>query len=374
MTTERDLLRDLQTVLASAEVDIASLVEGAWEDARDEVRSTLTRLMANDLLRRSLAALQAEDDPSSPPADGRSATSPATTEQNGVRDATPAGVDGEVSATDDARGDPPRATSPSEDDAQRPAELGTYVFGVVGAEATLPTDPLPALPGGGPVRLLSTSGPQAVVCDVDPEAFAVLREPTPDGLELLGEAANVHDQVVTGFVDGPVLPLGLGTVLPDDDAVIDLLTRHAESLDGELERIRGCGEWALTVHEAVPLARAEPAAPAAASGREYLQQRRAALDERDTRWQEQEHVAERIHTPLADLSLDAVTVAARPLEDADPPLLHAVYLVADSSHERFLATADAIAEEHPTLAVELTGPWPPYHFTALDLSDDAVAS
>jgi hypothetical protein len=248
------------------------------------------------------------------------------------------------------------------------------VFGVVGAEATLPTDPLPALPGGGPVRLLSTSGPQAVVCDVDPEAFAVLREPTPDGLELLGEAANVHDQVVTGFVDGPVLPLGLGTVLPDDDAVIDLLTRHAESLDGELERVRGCGEWALTVHEAVPLARAEPAAPAAASGREYLQQRRAALDERDTRWQEQEHVAERIHTPLADLSLDSVTVAARPLEDADPPLLHAVYLVADSSHERFLATADAIAEEHPTLAVELTGPWPPYHFTALDLSDDATGA
>jgi hypothetical protein len=348
VSAEQDLLRALQAVLTDADVDVSDLVEGAWADAQEEVRGTLRRLMVRDLLARSIGTLEGT---APPPGDApRPATDP--TEP----------VDGPRPGAD---GTGPLASGTG---IGSEAQL-TYVFGVVGPETSLPRSELPTLPGGGPIRLLDVGAGRALVSDVDPSIFAVLREPGPEGLDVLAAAAQVHDVVLARFVDAPVLPLPLGTALPDDRTVVGLLDRHAERLRAELERLTGLSEWAVTVRT-VERSDASEADPPPASGRDYLESRRAALRDRDRRWASQEQLIGELHEPLAACAVEAYDVPSRPIEDATPPLLHGVYLVADDARDRFRSTVDYLRGEHPGAVIEVTGPWPPYHFTAVELTAD----
>jgi hypothetical protein len=363
VSREQDLLRDIQAVLASAEVDVSELIEGAWADAQEEVRATLRRLMSQDLLSRALASLGGDEVTSAPP----TAPSPEVDERSEVpspraTSSPPATSTGPASA-------PAPEPAPPVAPAAPPGATATYVFGIVGPDAELPRTELPRLPGGTPPRLLAVDGAQALVCDVDPATFESLREPGPDGLELLAAAAHAHDAVLARFVDAPVLPLPLGTVLADDGTVSQLLDRHAVQLRAELERLTGASEWAVTVRT-VDDAPTDDAAPPA-SGRDYLEARRAARSRREERWAEQERLVDDLHGPLAACAVDAQQIASRPLEEATPPLLHGVYLVADDARDRFASTVAYLRAEHPGTIVEVTGPWPPYHFAALDLSSDS---
>jgi hypothetical protein len=347
VTREQELLRELQAVLAAADVDVSELVEGAWDDAQEAVRATLRRMMTQDLLARALATL---DDPAE-----RTAPTPTI-----GPDAAPDGPP-QPSVADDAA--PARTATPP------PQGVSTYLFGVVGQDAHLPGTELPRLPGGGPLRLLPIGVAQALVCDVDPATFESLREPGPAGLDLLAAAAHAHDAVLARFVDAPVLPLPLGTVLPDDDAVTGLLARHADGLRAELDRLTGTAEWAVTVRTVEEPAADDTAPPT--SGRDYLEARRAARSQREGRWADQERLTAALHGPLAACAIAAEEIASRPLEEAAPPLLHGVYLVADDARDRFVSTVAYLRTEHPGTIIEVTGPWPPYHFAALDLTNDS---
>jgi hypothetical protein len=331
VSAEQDLLRALQSVLTDADVDVSALVEGAWADAQEEVRDTLRRLMVRDLLARSIGTL--EGSPARPSAD--------------------------VSRRTDDLAEPADGPRPSADGTGPP----------VGPDTGLPRADLPTLPGGGPLRVLDVGAGRAIVCDVDPTVFAVLREPGPEGLDVLAAAAQVHDVVLARFVEAPVLPLPLGTALPDDRTVVDLLDRHADRLRAELDRLTGLTEWAVTVRTVERSASAEPDPPPT-SGRDYLESRRAALSDRDRRWASQEQLVTDLHEPLAACAVEAYDVPSRPIEDGTPPLLHGVYLVADDARDRFRSTIDYLRGEHPGAVIEVTGPWPPYHFTAVDLTTD----
>jgi hypothetical protein len=343
VTREQELLRQLQVVLSSADVDVGELVDGAWQEAQDEVRATLRRLMSQDLLARALASLDGADaSPATVPAPPEPGTEPAPAPAPGPaasRTAEPTGGAG-----------------------------ATYLYGIVPSTTVLPRSELPRLPGGGGLRLVSGEVVGALVCDVDPATFEALREPGPETLDLLATAAHAHDGVLARFVDAPVLPLPLGTVVADDGAVHALLDRHASALAAELERLTGTAEFSVAVRTVEDAPEADT--DAAASGKDYLEARRAARTRRESRWADQERLAAELHGPLAACAVDAVEVPSRPLEDAVPPLLHGVYLVADDARDRFESTVAYLRGEHPDAIVEVTGPWPPYHFADLDLSDD----
>jgi hypothetical protein len=367
VSREQDLLRDIQAVLASAEVDVSELIEGAWADAQQEVRATLRRLMSRDLLGRALAGLGGDEGTSTAP----SAPAPEVDERSeGPRGHAASAT---LASTPAPEPEPPVVAPEPEPPvvpAAPPGATATYVFGIVGPHAELPRRGLPRLPGGTPPRLLAVEGAQALVCDVDPATFESLREPGPDGLELLAAAAHTHDAVLARFVDATVLPLPLGTVFTDDGTVTRLLDRHAAQLRAELERLTGTSEWAVTVRTVEDAPHDEAAGPPA-SGRDYLEARRAARRQREERWAEQERLVDDLHGPLTACAVDAQQIASRPLEEATPPLLHGVYLVADDARDRFASTVAYLRAEHPGTIVEVTGPWPPYHFAALDLTNDS---
>lgn len=258
------------------------------------------------------------------------------------------------------------------------SHTAAYVLGIGRGDRVAPRRPVPAIPGAGPVRVVTTAGLGAVLCDVEVAALAGLADPDPDSFELLADVARAHDAILAELAaEGPILPLRLGTLLPDDAAVTIVLEAHAAELTAELDRVTDHHEWAVTVHRLDA-----PAAPAAdvpdggpVSGRAYLEARQAQLEARAHRRDTRAQLADELHAALAATAVDADRVSTRPLEDVAPPLLHGVYLVADGAVPRFDEAVDALRVEHPEALVDVSGPWPPYHFTTVDLGSgvDPVA-
>lgn len=314
---ERTLQDRLEEALAAADVDVGDLVEAAWAEARAEVQERLRGLMVRDLLRRACAAIAPETRPAPAPADG----------------------------------------------------TGVYLLGITSADRAVPTDELPSIPGGGPLRVMRVGDLAVVVCDVELEVLAPLRDPHAGTLELLARVAAAHDAILATLADqGPILPLRLGTVLPDDATVTDVIGPTAPGLGAELERLEGHREWAVTVHLDAPAAEPDPrGAGPEATGRDYLEARRQALELRARRRDARLHLADELHGTLAARAADADRVTSRPVEDVAPPLLHGVYLVRDEAWTAFEAGVEELRAAHPDARIDLTGPWPPYHFTSVDV-------
>jgi hypothetical protein len=328
MSAERDLLQQLQRALERAEVDVDALVAAAREEAHREVAETLRRLMVHDLLQRAIATLGGTSAPAAPP------------------------VPPEQEAT---VMDPVEATA-------------TYLYGIARAGDALP-EALPQLPGGSPVRAVDRHGLRAIVCDLDQRVLAALQSPGPDGLDALVAAAQAHDTTLAAVAGvTTVLPLRLGTVVPDDATVLELLERHAEALTAELDRVEGCAEWAVTVHlTEAPAPSQDDAAPS--SGRDYLARRQSALRAQEHRRGARSEIANAIHERLSAAAREADVVASKPLEDIAPPLLHGVYLVGSDHRGGFDAAVESVRAATPEARIDVTGPWPPYHFTAVQLGD-----
>jgi hypothetical protein len=358
VTPERELLERLRGVLADADVDASELVEEAWSQAREEVRDTLRRLMARDLLDRSLRVL------------GEQGTGPPRSPARGPVAEEPPGP--ELRREPDER-EPTAGVAAAPGDRERrepsPTSSMTYVFGITGDHAEVGLGELARLPGGGPLRAIAGHGLQAVVCEVDPGTFEALRTPGPDGLDTLAAAAHAHDGALAALARATtVLPLRLGTVLPDDESVRVLLGIHADQLRSELGRVSGHAEWAVTVQLFEDDAALDDDARGASSGSDYLQLRRAALEQRATRFDRRERLAADIHARLAACAVEADTVASRPVEDVAPPLLHGVYLLRDDAVADLERIVAELREEHPRAVIEFSGPWPPYHFVTVDLT------
>lgn len=339
VSAERELLRLLRAALAEAEIDMDALVGESWDEARREVQDTLRRLMVRDLLERSLRAI------------GRPGAAP---------DAVPA------RAEDDAQ----RSDAGPAADVDPAAATLTYLYGITRAGGPLP-DGLPQLPGAGPVQAVDLGGLRAVVCRLDQRTLDALQAPGPDGLDTLAAAAQGHDATLAMIArEGTVLPLRLGTVVSDESAVHALLERHADALGAELDRVDGYAEWAVTVHLRDPVSADESAETAGTSGRDYLDRRQAARRSRQRRRDVLGRLAEEIHNRLAACAEEADVVASEPLNDVAPPLLHGVYLLNREQRERFAAVVDELRAAHSDARVDVSGPWPPYHFTTVRIGGE----
>jgi hypothetical protein len=220
------------------------------------------------------------------------------------------------------------------------------------------------------VRLITHRGLGLVVADAELAQFAeldtdpVMAEPAPD--DPLVVLAHRHDAVVRAvFHRQPVLPLRFGTVLRDTRAAARLLAdRHEVALRG-LDRVAGHREWGVRARLAQPARPDDDAGPTGLSGTEYLARRRARLAAAEHgRRRGSEHTAT-LHAALARLATDTVPRARR----SPALLLDAAYLVATGAEPAFHAEVE---RQKDTGGAELTvtGPWPPYSFARLALSDD----
>jgi hypothetical protein len=244
---------------------------------------------------------------------------------------------------------------------------GTYMYAIT---RPLPESVLADVPGmlGSTVRVVCHGGLACVVSTVDLADFGEeqLRANLED-MTWVERVSRAHDDVVRSVAAlDTTAPLRLATVCNDDAAVQQRLGRLGRRGEKLLSVLDGRDEWGLKLLGGA----AQPvAAVAASSGAEYLRRRRDDFAHRDELSVAATRQADDVYTFVA-----ATAVAARRHRPQDarlsglarPMLLNASFLVDRHEADAFRRSIDAVAQALPPDSVQLTGPWPPYSFTALE--------
>lgn len=248
---------------------------------------------------------------------------------------------------------------------------GCWVYGVTDSDPDLrgltgvAGEAVRAAPAGGSLT--------ALVSDVDLDEFgadALARN--LEDLDWLEQVARAHHHVIAAaFGEGPVLPVGLTTVYSSEAGLAEAFAEREEEFRDGLALIRDRVEWGVKAYARPRPAEPEPepARPAAGSGKgsglDYLKRRSEQLNtQRDSR-RDAAQAARDVHAALTD---QAIMARLHPpqsaqLSGADTPmLLNAAYLLEHSDETGFADAVTAVADSHPELRLELTGPWPPYSF------------
>ncbi|GAA2037201.1 GvpL/GvpF family gas vesicle protein [Polymorphospora rubra] len=236
----------------------------------------------------------------------------------------------------------------------------------------LPADRLAGIVGvgGAPVRPVEAAGLVAVVATVDLAEYGeeALRR-NLENLDWVTAVARAHHLVADAVARlGPVVPARLATVHLDAPRVAALLTEQYDDLSAALDRVEGRIEWGVKAYAAPP-----PSVPAeptgSGGGRAYLMRKRARMTATETAERAAAADADRLHAVLAGRSLES---RRHPPQDGrlsgrpEWMVLNGAYLVDADRVDEFADLVQELAPRHPGITVELTGPWPPYSFTAAD--------
>jgi hypothetical protein len=146
-----------------------------------------------------------------------------------------------------------------------------------------------------------------------------------------------------------------------------MLERERDHLTAALRRLRGAAEWGVKAYAVGPVDDEEAAAEPS-SGTDYLSRKRADRDAAEIAREAVDAVVESVHARLRERAADAVLSPPQtgPLAAHDGEMvLNAAYLVGDADVTGFSALVDELAGRHGQdgLELELTGPWPAYHFS-----------
>jgi hypothetical protein len=254
-----------------------------------------------------------------------------------------------------------------------------YMYGIVPAGAPIPPPELRGLEDG-PVRLLEVGAVAAIVSEVpagDYEDDAL--NARLEDLEWIGERGLAHERVLDWFIGrAPVLPLSLFSLHRDERRATERIEGESESFVRILRRLAGGKEWGIKLwrRDAEASAGIDEHSPslqalgrtidAAPPGKRFLlEKKREAM-----RAEELRAASKRVaHEAFSELSEVAQAAVSAPLPPASPEgkalLLHAAFLVSDDDFESFQRVAGDLAGRYSRAGfeIELTGPWPPYHFT-----------
>jgi hypothetical protein len=229
--------------------------------------------------------------------------------------------------------------------------------------------------GGGPVRPVEAAGLMAIVEDVGLDTYgeSALRRNLED-LAWLEAAARAHHRVIDAVGElGPVVPMRLATVYRDDAGVSSVLAERGADFREALHRIGMRREWGVKAYAVLPSesggapggAAAGSRAAGARTGAAYLQRRRSELSAHKDARRAALESAQQVHRELSGLAADSRLHAPQAPQLTgirEPMILNAAYLLDDERDHDFAAAVSALAEQHPGLRLELTGPWPPYSF------------
>jgi hypothetical protein len=262
----------------------------------------------------------------------------------------------------------------------------TYVYGFAWAHHPAPCGE--GVEPGASIARIDVGPIGAIVSSVSADEYAesTLRERLAD-VDWLAPRVRAHEAVLRAAAEkGPVLPLRFCVLFRDETRVRALLTEHGAAVADELRRLDGKEEWSVKVHldrasleltgsdaEVGAALRAEVAA--SSPGRAHFARRRLERLESEAKTRRAHELAEEVHLALSELAEESIRKSAGVVatEGAPPRVLCAVFLVAESRSEEFAREIDRIGEQ-PGVQVECTGPWPPFHFARVSLSESATAS
>jgi hypothetical protein len=254
------------------------------------------------------------------------------------------------------------------------ADHGVWAYAVAEtSRAVLPVD----LRGvaGQPVFTVAAAGLAAAVGAVDLAEFGeeALRRNLED-LSWLESTAWAHHRVIDALArSSPVVPMRLATVFRRPEGVAAMLADRRYDLGAALALVEGRTEWGVKVYAEPQAAAAAPdTGPPGGPGAAYLRRRKAELSASEAAKRAAAGSAADLHTALSGLATAALV---RPLQgpqlagQAAQMIFNGAYLVDDERSADWSAAVQDLADRHPGIRLELTGPWPPYSFAAIEDQD-----
>ncbi len=200
---------------------------------------------------------------------------------------------------------------------------------------------------------------------------------TAEDVRWLSQIAARHDEIICqAAAAAVVLPLRLGTLFRSRGSLRAMLTERRTSIAALLDRLDGRQEWNVKLcREKVPQRQlpghAVPPPPhyaaAARTGTEYLARKRAQLEDQQA---QRAAVQQTVHAIQRRLAAKAehccpVRTLSKPLSGrGEETVSNAAFLVPSAAHESWLAEVEHVRQDVRCrgLLLELSGPWPPYHF------------
>jgi hypothetical protein len=342
-------LKELLTEFARDEVD--SLLAEAREDARREAKAILSKIMLRELL-------DAAAERSKTTGAGAGSSQPASTE--------------------------PRKSARSGSTNER----AVYVYAITDVDQEIPKSSH-QMDRRYDIRSIDVGDIRAIVSNVTLDEFGedALREGLND-LQWLEGKVKDHERVIDAAREqGSTVPMRFCTIYRDDAGVRALLVEHHSELKGALAEISGRAEYgvkALVDHQTM-MERVSASDPEVAAvrnevsksegGKSYFLTKRLN-DTISTRTDERlREICNEAHIRLCDISLDARVNKPQSKEltgEERDMVMNCSYLIDEIESEGFLDVVGELNREHGPygLTFEATGPWPPYSFLTLDLTDE----
>lgn len=194
-----------------------------------------------------------------------------------------------------------------------------------------------------------------------------------DDLDWLSARALAHERMVEHFAGGgdeapeqALSPMKLLTLFADEGRALDHVRGDLPRLRPILDRVAGREEWGVRVSYDAKAAReaaATDGGAAPASGKDFLLRKKRVLDaSRET----PEDARRAAAAAYEDLAGRATASSRREPAAGQTLLLDAAFLVPRAERGTFEAAVDAAARSLAGSHCELTltGPWPPYNFSA----------
>lgn len=194
----------------------------------------------------------------------------------------------------------------------------------------------------------------------------VVSEHLPEDAALLAgvgaqTAARDHARVIANcFAQSTVLPFRFGTTFDDDDALRRSVRSNQRHFMANVERLRGMAEMHLKVlvDDVIPARRDADYCPQSGASRQYL----SNLRESSGRQRERQSRARALSVQMHRMFLPVAEEITCKRTDSGKMLLDIAHLVEKKTIERYQNKYSSASLQMKDCAMQLSGPWPPYHF------------
>ncbi len=229
------------------------------------------------------------------------------------------------------------------------------------------------------VELIREGPIAAVTSRVGLDRFAPerLRGRSAEDIQWLGEIAARHNEIICrAAASSPVLPLRLGTVFRSRDSLQAVLARRRSAVAEFLKQLGDRREWGVKLYlkkrrlEPVP-GHTGPPPPhfmgPRRPGTAYLTRKKAQLDSRQAERAGAYRTIQSVEQRLAGKAEQCCRVRNLPSDLTGRPeemVFNAAFLLSSSSQASWVEIVENIHRDvqGKGLELELSGPWPPYHF------------
>ncbi|WP_100010265.1 GvpL/GvpF family gas vesicle protein [Lentibacillus sediminis] len=257
-----------------------------------------------------------------------------------------------------------------------------YLYGIIPGGSSV--QPFKGLDEQSDVYTIPFEDVDAVVCNLDETEYGEkeLEKKTNDAKWLHEKAFHHHEALMSLYKDYPVIPMKFCTIYKSTDNLQETIDTHRERMVELLDVIADKEEWILkiyceedkvrdTVSEKNETVEAKKQEIAALSpGRQYLEKRKLdqTIDQESDR--EKQRFADWVHEELRGKAIDNEVkrnwnkdITGR----SEEMCFNGVYMLEKPAVDEFLNQVSEIQNqsEDGGWLLEVTGPWPSYHFAQI---------